>query len=105
MTEGPAFSRPAWVAVDLEAIRSNVRALVSAATPAALLATVKADAYGHGAVEVAVAAIQAGATFLGVAFVEEGIDLRAAGIDAPILLLSEPPPTAAAAVIAHQLTP
>jgi len=105
MTEGPAFSRPAWVAVDLEAIRSNVRALVSAATPAALLATVKADAYGHGAVEVAVAAVQAGATFLGVAFVEEGIDLRAAGIEAPILLLSEPPPTAAAAVIAHQLTP
>jgi alanine racemase len=70
-----------------------------------LLATVKADAYGHGAVPVARAAVEAGAEFLGVAFVEEGIDLREAGIEAPIVLLSEPPPSAAAAVIAHQLTP
>jgi len=66
---------------------------------------VKADAYGHGAVPVARAAVEAGAAFLGVAFVEEGIELRDAGIDAPIMLLSEPPPTAAAAVIAQRLTP
>jgi len=105
MTEGPAFSRPAWVAVDLGAVRANIGALAASAAPAALLATVKADAYGHGAVPVALAAVEAGAAFLGVAFVEEGIDLRDAGIDAPILLLSEPPPTAAPAVIAHQLTP
>jgi len=105
MTEGPAFSRPAWVAVDLDAVRANIGALAASAAPAALLATVKADAYGHGAVPVALAAVEAGAAFLGVAFVEEGIELRDAGIDAPILLLSEPPPTAAPAVIAHQLTP
>jgi len=105
MTEGPAFSRPAWVAVDLGAVRANIGALAASASPAALLATVKADAYGHGAVPVALAAVEAGAAFLGVAFVEEGIELRDAGIDAPILLLSEPPPTAAPAVIAHQLTP
>ena len=105
MTEGPAFSRPAWVAVDLGAVRANIGALAASAAPAALLATVKADAYGHGAVPVALAAVEAGAAFLGVAFVEEGIELRDAGIDAPILLLSEPPPTAAPAVIAHQLTP
>jgi len=105
MTEGPAFSRPAWVAVDLDAVRANIGALAGSAAPAALLATVKADAYGHGAVPVALAAVEAGAAFLGVAFVEEGIELRDAGIDAPILLLSEPPPTAAPAVIAHQLTP
>jgi alanine racemase len=105
MTEGPAFSRPAWVAVDLDAIRANVRALVAAAAPAAVLATVKADAYGHGAVPVARAAVDSGAAFLGVAFVEEGIELREAGIDAPIMLLSEPPPAAAPAVIAHRITP
>jgi len=105
MTEGPAYSRPAWVDVDLDAIRANVRALAAAAAPAALLATVKADAYGHGAVPVARAAVEAGAAFLGVAFVQEGIELRDAGIDAPIMLLSEPPPTAAAAVIAQRLTP
>jgi len=105
MTEPPALSRPAWVAVDLDAIRGNVRALVSAAAPAALLATVKADAYGHGAVPVARAAVEAGAAFLGVAFVDEGIELREAGIDTPILLLSEPPPAAAAAVVANALTP
>ena len=95
MTEPPALRRPAWVAVDLEAIRANVRSLAAAAAPAALLATVKADAYGHGAVPVARAAIDAGASFLGVAFVDEGIELRDAGIDAPILLFSEPPVTAA----------
>jgi alanine racemase len=105
MSEGPAYSRPAWVAVDLDAIRANVRALVAAAAPAALLATVKADAYGHGAVEVARAAVDAGAEYLGVAFVEEGIDLREAGLDVPILLLSEPPPVAVPAVVAYRLTP
>src|SRR5262245_42881112 len=105
MSEPPALSRPAWVAVDLDAIRANVRALTAAAAPAALLATVKADAYGHGAVPVARAAVEAGASILGVAFVDEGIELREAGIDAPILLLSEPPPAAAAAVVAHRLTP
>ena len=97
--------RPAWVTVDLDAIRRNVRALAAAAAPAALLATVKADAYGHGAVPVARAALDAGAAWLGVAFVEEGIELRDSGIDAPILLLSEPPPAAAPIVIARGLTP
>ncbi|MFM8305277.1 MAG: alanine racemase [Actinomycetota bacterium] len=103
---GPMTSfRPAWVRVDLDAIAANVAALAELAAPAALLATVKADAYGHGAVPVARAALAAGATWLGVAFVEEGIELRAAGIDAPILLLSEPPPVAAPVVVAQRLTP
>ena len=54
------------------------------------MAVVKADGYGHGAVPVARAALEAGATWLGVALVEEGVELRDAGIDAPILVLSEP---------------
>ena len=97
--------RPVWSEIDLDAVRANVVALRAAAEPAALLAVVKADGYGHGAVPVARAALDAGAAWLGVALVEEGVRLRDAGIDAPILLLSEPPSVAAAAVVAAALTP
>ncbi|YCQ00201.1 alanine racemase [Arthrobacter sp. R4-81] len=71
--------------IDLEAIRHNVRRLVAVASPARVMAVVKADAYGHGAVPVARAALAAGAQWLGVAHVSEALALRAAGIDAPIL--------------------
>jgi alanine racemase len=97
--------RPVWADVDLDAVRANVRTLVALAAPAALMAVVKADGYGHGAVPVARAALEAGASWLGVALVEEGADLRADGIDAPVLVLSEPPPEAAPAVVALGLTP
>jgi len=97
--------RPVWAEVDLDAVRSNVRTLADLAAPAALMAVVKADGYGHGAVPVARAALDAGASWLGVALVEEGAALRAAGIDAPILVLSEPPPAAAPAVVGLGLTP
>jgi alanine racemase len=97
--------RPTWVEIDLGAVRANVAELVRLVAPAVVLAVVKADAYGHGAVPVARAALAAGAHSLGVALVEEGVQLRAAGIDAPILVLSEPPRDAAAAVVAHRLTP
>jgi alanine racemase len=97
--------RPVWAEVDLDAVRANAGILAEAARPAALMAVVKADGYGHGAVPVARAALDAGASWLGVALVEEGAELRAAGIDAPILVLSEPPPAAAPAVVALSLTP
>jgi alanine racemase len=104
VTEHPDL-RPVWAEIDLDAVRANTRALVDLAAPAVVLAVVKADGYGHGAVPVARAVLEAGASWLGVALVEEGIVLRAADIDAPILLLSEPPPAAAAAVVEHALTP
>jgi alanine racemase len=97
--------RAAWVEIDLGAVRGNVAALARVAAPAQVMAVVKADGYGHGAVEVARAALEAGATWLGVALVEEGVELREAGIDAAVLVLSEPSPDAAAAVVAHHLTP
>jgi len=97
--------RPVWGEVDLEAVRANTRVLAELARPASLLAVVKADAYGHGAVPVARAALGAGAEWLGVALVEEGAALRDAGIDAPILVLSEPAPAAAGVVVRHRLTP
>ena len=97
--------RPAWAEVDLDAVRHNVAVLLERCAPAQLCAVVKADAYGHGAVAVARAALEAGATWLAVAMVEEGEDLRRHGIDAPVLLLSEPPPEAMAAVVSARLTP
>lgn len=71
--------------VDLAAIRHNVRRLINVAEPAKVMAVVKADGYGHGAVPVARAAVEAGAAWLGVAHISEGIELRNAGIEAPIL--------------------
>lgn len=82
--------RHARVVVDLDAISHNVRELTSCARGARLCAVVKADGYGHGAVRVARAALEAGATWLAVALVEEGAQLRDEGITEPILLLSEP---------------
>ncbi len=100
-----AAYRPVWAEIDLGAVRANVRALRAHSHPAALLAVVKADGYGHGAVPVARAALEAGARGLGVALVEEGIELREAGIDGPVLVLSEPVPEAAPSVVAYGLTP
>jgi alanine racemase len=97
--------RPVWAEIDLEAVRANVGVLRARSAPAELLAVVKAQGYGHGAAPIARAALEAGATGLGVALVEEGIELREAGIDAPILVLSEPVPAAAPSVVAHGLTP
>jgi alanine racemase len=97
--------RPAWTEIDLGAIGANTRALAKFAAPAQLLAVVKADGYGHGAVPVARAALDAGATCLGVALVEEGVELRDAGIESRILLLSEAAPGAAETVVAQRLTP
>jgi alanine racemase len=97
--------REAWAEVDLQIIEANVGALAAAAAPARVLAVVKADGYGHGAVPVARAALAGGAKRLGVALVEEGIELRDAGIDAPVLVFSEPRAVAAPAVVAHALTP
>jgi alanine racemase len=71
--------------VDLAAVRHNVGVLRAAAPTAALMAVVKADGYGHGAVPVAEAALAAGASWLGVCTIDEALDLRAAGITAPLL--------------------
>lgn len=75
-----------WVEVDLQAIRNNVRWVVEQ-SGVAVMAIVKADGYGHGSVAVARAALQAGATWLGVARFEEALELRQAGFQTPILLL------------------
>ncbi len=98
-------SRPAWAEVDLGAIRHNASLLTSVVAPAALCAVVKASGYGHGAVAVARAALEGGASWLAVALVEEGALLRTHGVTAPVLLLSEPPADTMDDVVALGLTP
>lgn len=97
--------RPVWAEIDLGAVRANVEAFARIAAPARVIAVVKADGYGHGAVPVGKAALDAGAHSLAVALVEEGVQLRDAGIEAPILLLSEPVPDAAQTVVEARLVP
>lgn len=78
----------AWVEIDQDALRHNVRQFTALLRPGTdLMAVVKADAYGHGAVRVAQMALEAGATWLAIATLGEGIELREAGITAPILIL------------------
>lgn len=76
---------PARAVVDLAAIRGNVTCLVERAQHAEVMAVVKADAYGHGLVPAARAALAGGATWLGTAQVSEALELRAAGIGGRIL--------------------
>ncbi|HET6793861.1 MAG TPA: alanine racemase, partial [Acidimicrobiales bacterium] len=100
-----AHLRPAWAEIDLARIRANVGHLRRVVAPAAVCAVVKADGYGHGAVPVARAALDGGARWLAVALVEEGVELRSAGIDAPVLVLSQPPAAAWGDVVEHRLVP
>ncbi|MBB6451269.1 alanine racemase [Geomicrobium halophilum] len=81
--------RDTWVEVDLEAIANNIKAVKTLqGKDVTVMAVVKADGYGHGSVEVAQKAIEAGAEFLGVALLEEAVELRDAGIqETPILVL------------------
>jgi alanine racemase len=97
----------AWVEVDLGAIAENIRQLKGLLSPQTkLMAVVKADAYGHGAVSVAKTVCQAGAEWLAVATLPEGIELREAGIKQPILLLGAIHTVEEVQAIAHwQLQP
>lgn len=92
-----------WVEVDLDRFAANLRALSAWVRPAELLLVVKADAYGHGAVEMAEAAAVEGVSRLGVATLHEGIQLRQAGCRLPILALSPLLPSEIAEAVAHGL--
>ncbi len=98
---------PLWAEIDLSAIAHNIRELHRITQPQArLMAVVKANGYGHGAVEIARCALQNGASFLGVARIEEGIHLREAGIDVPILVFgyTRPHPTGPA-IFCNMISP
>lgn len=82
-----ATSATTWAEIDLSALQSNVEVLSRQASPAGVAAVVKADAYGHGAIYIAEAALTAGAVSLCVFTMREAVELRIAGVDAPILCM------------------
>ena len=93
-----------WAEIDLDQLTLNVEALKQRAADARLLVVVKANAYGHGAVSVGLAGIQAGAWGLGVASLEEGDELRRAGVGSPIIVLSSTRPAQAPGLVQRDLT-
>ncbi|MBC6975038.1 alanine racemase [Bacillus sp. Xin] len=99
------YGRDTIVEVNLDAVKYNVREFKKHVNDKniAMMAAVKANAYGHGAVEVAKAAIEAGVNQLAVAFVDEGIELREAGISVPILILGYTPVDAAKDAIKYDI--
>jgi alanine racemase len=97
---------PTWVEVDLDRFARNLAAIRAAiGSETRILLVVKADAYGHGAVEIARAALQNGVAMLGVATLHEGIELRTAEVAAPIIILSPSLLSEVDEIIEHRLTP
>ncbi len=97
--------RDTWVEISLDAIKGNVEAFRKHINKKSkLLAVVKADGYGHGAVEVGKVALEAGAEGLGVALLDEALELREAGIEAPILVLGYTKPEAVKLAIENHIT-
>ncbi len=105
MEVSPSSFRPTWTEIDLDAIVHNIqefRRLLS--DEVKIMFVLKADAYGHGAMEVAEAAEKGGVDSFAVAFLEEGIELRLAGIKKPILLMGTTPPNQVPQVLDYKLT-
>lgn len=97
-------ARPTWLHIDMDAIANNVRLLKEmAGEDVELMAVVKANAYGHGAVAVSTTALLNGASYLGVASINEAMELRDAGIEAPILILGYTPPWTAELVFQYDV--
>ena len=98
--------RGSWVEVSLERLRNNFYAIKNSLKPGTkILAVVKADAYGHGAVRCAKTFELTGADYFGVATVEEGVELREAGISKPILMLSQPPASSIPTLLDNEIMP
>lgn len=104
-TDEPTWGRPVQAEIDLSTIASNVRAIKKIVGPACkIMAVVKADGYGLGAPWVAGAALEGGASWLAVACVDEGVQLRRAGYSGRILVMGYVPPDEGAAAVANRLT-
>lgn len=100
-----AAHRPTWAEIDLVALSANLRAIRNRVGARPILAVVKANAYGHGAAGIARALLRDGVESLGVAIPEEGIELRQAGVSAPILVLGGFAPEQADLLLQHRLVP
>ncbi len=99
------FYRDTWAEINLKSIKENIKAISALyeGKDTKIMAVVKADGYGHGAVKVAEAALEAGAKHLGVALLDEALQLRNAGIAAPILVLGRTRPEDAVIAQANQI--
>ena len=96
--------RPTWLEVDLEAVASNLRLVRQiVGDGVAVMAVLKADGYGHGAIRIARTAMNNGAQMLGVACLSEGVTLRRSGIAAPILVLGYTPAWQAREAVIHDI--
>jgi alanine racemase len=93
-----------WIEIDLNAIKNNICQFINCCPGSKVMAVVKANGYGHGIVETARAAVSAGAAWCGVARLEEGLVLRSAGIEIPILVLGYTQPAAVGEAIANKIT-
>ena len=105
LSQLPASDRPTTAYIDLNALAHNFQEVRRRAQGRKVLAVVKAQAYGHGAISVSKHLLGLGADTLGVALLEEGRELREAGIDAPILVMGAVVPDQAEALVALRLTP
>ncbi|WP_281891170.1 alanine racemase [Paenibacillus sp. YYML68] len=100
-----SFYRPTRVEISLDALRHNLLAFREALPKhVSMMAVVKADAYGHGAVEVCRESLDCGVTYIAVAFLDEGLELRRAGVTAPILVLGYTPPEGLLIAYEHNIT-
>lgn len=98
------MERPAWAEIDLDALMNNVREIRRVTNPRAqVMAVVKANGYGHGLEPVSRAALKSGATWLGVALLQEALFLREKGIQAPIVVLGYTPDQDADEVVRHEI--
>jgi len=96
--------RPAWIEINLSALADNVHNLASVLSPhQQIIAVIKANAYGHGALPVGRVALHAGASRLAVALVQEALELREAGVTAPLLILGATPHEAAPELLAYDV--
>lgn len=99
----PSYGLERQAIIDLSAIANNIRHLRELAAPAKFMAVVKADAYGHGMIQVARTAVAAGAQWLGTAHVSEGLALRAAGLEVPVLSWLHTQDTDFTAAVANEI--
>ncbi len=91
-----------WLEIDLDAIKNNIRQ-INSMTQTAVMAVIKANGYGHGVLEVARAAAEAGATWCGVARMEEALNLRATGLTTEVMVLGYTPPKLIPEAIKHNI--
>ena len=106
MTVSPSDQYRSWVEIELDHFKYNIQAVRRLLPPSVeMLQVVKADAYGHGAMEIAREALKNGASRLGVANADEGVQLRVGGIEAPVLILSPSPISEINDIIKYKLMP